>query len=126
MLKTICYKIYQLFSCRRKQIQNPKPIDKLKNALLTHALTVICATKFVKNNNINYEDYDGTILPTLSGSNFNVACLSYITDPNDNSTNKMYSRQMENKKNAINKFLDQNLDSDIKIIKFFNEYLENY
>ena len=121
MCGKIWEKIKQFFLCKRKA----KPIDKLKNALLTHALTIIYANEFTKNNNQPYSSYNGNTLPLLSGSDFEMALFSYIANESDHTSNNFYSKQMQDKAIAINKFLDKNLDSDIKIILFFRQYLEN-
>jgi len=52
-----------------------KPIDDLKNSLLSAALCVMNKSD-PSNVSFSYMDYDGTTLPPFSGSDFVSACMS--------------------------------------------------
>lgn len=106
------------------------PIELLKNALLTYALTKIKSTDF--HCNFNYTEFDGTKLPTLSGYNVPNACFSYMSkfsyisplhSKNYSYFNPLYSKNMAAKTHAIEKYLKQNLNTNEKILHFFEQYV---
>jgi hypothetical protein len=83
-------------------------IDRLKNALLAHAIfrtwpNDACAEEY-------YELYDGTKYPAASGYSTANACSSYF-----------YSN--DRKMRAINKYIENTLTNEEDITNFFNEYL---
>ena len=76
----------------------------------------------VDNDNLNmkYDSYDGTKLPPFSGYSMENVCLTYIMkNPFDM---PFYSKQMDSKQQAIQKYLDKNLDTFSKIITFFDKF----
>lgn len=98
-------------------------LESLKNGLLTLALTRVKKDDFDEFN-FSYSNYDGTKLPSLSGYNFSNACLSYILDIDQFRKSGLYSKPMEYKTIAIQKYLDKNLDTEEKILEFFDKFLE--
>ena len=95
-------------------------VDHLKNALLSLALIMTKGDDIDKNLNIKYDSYDGTKLPHLSGYSMENVCLTYIEkNPFDM---PLYSKQMDNKQQAIQKYLDKNLDTQSKMIEFFDAF----
>ena len=80
-------------------------VDHLKNALLSLAL-IMTKGDDVDNLNVKYDSYDGTKLPPFSGFSMENVCLTYIMkNPFDM---PFYSKQMDNKQQAIQKYLDKN------------------
>lgn len=107
--------IYLLF----KNQKNIKPIDKLKNALLSHALMM---TGDVDDYNFNYRSFDGTKLPSFSGDSTANACWTYILNKTELRKSMFYTSQIESKIDAIEKYININLDTNDKVYTF----LENY
>jgi hypothetical protein len=102
---------------------NTKPIDKLKNALLTYALVQVYTNKF-DDANFNYSSFDGTRLPSMSGFSFENACFSYIIDKNEFKNSLMFSKPMLDKIIAIEKFLDTNLNTNDAVQTFFETFVK--
>lgn len=99
-------------------------IDILKNALLSYALGRLREKDF-DGLNFSYETFDGRKLPGMSGFDETNACMSYIIDISDFHKGPWYSRPMEQKIVAINKYLDKNFDTDQKIEDFFEEFVKS-
>jgi len=95
------------------------PIELLKNALLTYALGKIKSTDF--DCNFNYTEFDGTKLPTMSGYNISNACFSYMAKCSY--FTPLYSKNMATKTHAIEKYLKQNLNTNEKVLHFFEQYI---
>lgn len=100
------------------------PLEKLKNALLSLALMTVKPNKISKN--LNYSKYNGNELPFLSGSSIENACFTYIRRKEAFRNNRFYTKHMENKIEAIEKFMQKHLDTDDKVIKFFKNYHEKF
>lgn len=107
--------IYLLFKTQKEM----KPIDKLKNALLSHALML---SGDVDDNNFNYKGFDGTKLPSFSGNSMTNACWNYKLDKELFRKSMFYTSQMESKINAIEKYINLNLDTNEKVYEFFEKY----
>ena len=87
-------------------------IELLKNALLAHALFTISKEDLGSHLNVNYDSFDGTKLPHLSGCNLENALMSYIVDA------------IPGKKNAIDKYLDSHISTDDEAYTFLKKFLE--
>lgn len=96
-------------------------IEKLKNALLSHMLMKVGDIEY---NNYEYHKFDGSKLPIFSGYNISNACFSYIFDINEFKNNMFYSSVMESKLFAINKYIEKNLNTDNKVLLYFEKYLD--
>ena len=109
----------------KKQVtdKSPEHIEVLKNALLSFALSELRQKDF-DGLNFSYNSFDGTKLPGMSGFDTANACMSYILDISEFRKSPFYSITMENKLNAINKYLKNNFDTDEKVLNFVNEYIE--
>jgi len=101
-----------------------KSVEKLKNALLSLLLLTTLNSDIDKQ--FDYSKYNGTKLPPASGVSIQNACLSYIIDKDEFKTNPYYSKQMDEKLNAINKYIKKKLNSDKKIIKLFDIFVKKY
>jgi hypothetical protein len=99
-----------------------KSIEKLKNALLTLLLVSVNKKDFDKN--FDYSKYDGTKLPPMSGSSLENALLTYIIDQNELKGSKFYTKTMDIKSEAINKYINKNLNTDKKILKLLSVFLK--
>ena len=100
-----------------------KQLETLKNALLTFALSRVCSSDF-DDFNMNYASFDGSKLPSMSGSNMNTALSSYITSKEDLMKSPFYTKHMENKIIAIEKYLEKQFDTDDKVEKFLTKFLD--
>ena len=95
-------------------------IEKLKNALLTMAVVTI--NKGDMDHNFNYATYDGTKFPPLSGSSSPHACFSYILNRAEFGKHMLYSKVMESKTNAIDKYLTNKFSTDDQVMDFFETF----
>lgn len=96
-------------------------VEKLKNALLTLALSKVYKNKF----NETCQDYylfDGKELPWLSRYNVPSTYFTYIMDRNELKKHMFYSKDIAYKVNAIELFLEQNLGTEKEIFEFFEKY----
>ena len=98
-------------------------VEKLKNALLTYALKEVYTSKFA-GLNLNYSTYDGSTLPHLSGYSLENACFSCIIDKNEFRKSPFYTKTMEDKSIAIDKFLDKHIDSDAAAVELFTDFVK--
>ena len=117
-----------LFSNLLRCIVQPIPatnqhVEKLKNALLTYALKEVYTSKF-EDLNLNYSTYDGSTLPHMSGYSFENACFSYIVNKNEFRKHPFYTKTMEDKLIAIEKFLDKHIDSDAAAMDLFTDFVK--
>lgn len=119
LLGIIAYYYYKNYIITKK---NRKYIDILRNGLLSYALMKVNKDD-IDNLKMNYDDFDGNKLPMFSGYNTANACMSYIQDKNDFRNGLFYSKHMENKLNAIDKYLLNKFDTDAKIIDFFDKFI---
>ena len=94
-------------------------VDHLKNALLSFAL-IMTKSNDVDNLNMKYDSYDGTKLPQFSGYSMENVYLTYI-EKNPCNMN-IYYKIPDNKQQAIQKYLDKNLDTQSKMIEFFDAF----
>jgi LytS/YehU family sensor histidine kinase len=116
------YYVYKIIFDKQKTSKPHEPLECLKNALLAHALVKIRYNDM--NNSMNYASFDGTKLPMLSGCSVANACFSYIISKQEFRKGPFYSQIMESKIDAIEKYLNKNLDTDEKVVSFFDDYVE--
>lgn len=98
-----------MFPPTTNTIRQNLPTDTLAKAVLA----MVLMKKFKTNisTSMDYEKYDGTILPTMSGYNLINAVTTYI----DHGSSKS---------EAIEKFIDNNLRSEEQLTELL-EYLSN-
>lgn len=107
---------------RRKE-QKKKKLEQLKNALLTFAMTKVFDDSFEKGPiTINY---DGSVLPPLSGYNMSNACFSYIIDSDEFKKHPWHTEAIARKHKAIERFLDINLNTSEQVQEFFNKFVKS-
>ena len=107
---TITY-AHHIFENKKRQKDE---LEVLKNGLLTMALSMVYSDH-IDRDNFNYEEYDGSRLPSLSGCDPVNACMSYIVDsPNPH---------IHAKYNAIQRFLHLNLHSENDQETFLQEFM---
>jgi hypothetical protein len=94
---------------------NQESVNKLKNALLAHAMMCISPVC----NDLDYTGYEGGILPPFSGCSVENACFTYFSDGGSLNTRHMLSKLY-----AINKYVQKNLNTDEAVYKFFVEYMK--
>lgn len=97
-----------------------KNVEKLKNALLSFALLVSMNSENRKDLDMNYTNFDGVKLPHFSGCNITNACFSYITDDTPDVSIMAYKQE------AINKYLEKNLNTEQQVIIFFDNFADTY
>jgi hypothetical protein len=102
----------------KKEKKENSTLEILKNALLSFSLMQTC-DNIDHSLNLNYASYDGTKLPSFSGYNIENACFSYITKNN-------FTKQMDDKSKAIEKYLAKNFDSQEQVVKFFEKFVKSY
>lgn len=102
-----------------KKLQN---VEILKNALLSFALSRVNQKDF-DHWNMNYATFDGTKLPMMSGYDLPNALCSYIVDKADLRKGPFYTKSMEDKNTAIDKYLAKNFDSHEKVQEFLNNFV---
>jgi hypothetical protein len=88
-------------------------LDPIKNALLTFALNLVYPDS--RGDDYNYDKYDGTLLPPLSGFDGVNSLMSYIVDSSNPHIHSKY--------NAIQRFLDINLSSEEDQEDFLHNFL---
>ena len=70
-----------------------------------------------------YGKYDGKKLPNLAGASLTNACFTYILDIAEFRRDPLYSDVMEAKISAVHKYIDANLNTEDKVIDFFEKYV---
>lgn len=101
------------------------PIDLLKNALLTTALNDVFRPKNLFDDwNMDYNSFDGSKLPAMSGYSAENVCFTYIQEPQDLAREPFATRTMIDKARAIEKFIDCNLSSEAQVLDFFSQYMD--
>lgn len=106
-----------------KKRQDQDFVESLKNALLSFALARVYRDKF-DDFNMDYKSFDGSSLPMMSGCSITNACFTYIQDKNQLRQNVFYTQHMENKIEAIEKFIRTHLDSTESVIDFFETFVK--
>ncbi len=101
------------------------PIESLKNALLTLALTTVKKDD-VSPLNFNYSEFTGDKYPALSGCSVQNACFSYIFNQAHFKKNAFYSPQYSTKMDAIRKYLHKNLHTQDQVSDLFNQFFKKY
>lgn len=97
------------------------PVERLKNALLSFALSVACKNDI--SDDMMYGNYDGTKLPRMAGASVANACFTYILDIAEFRRTPLYTQVMEAKILAIQKYIDANLDTEQKVLDFFEKFV---
>lgn len=100
---------------RRACVQTP--IDDLKNALLVFALA-LCRKDHFGKVAMRYEQYNGSLLPPLNGSDVETACFDYFNAPD--SADEKYTRRQR----AIDMYLEHNLGTPEDVRALFVELLD--
>ena len=108
----------------RNRRLNTRPIESLKNALLTLALMRVRYNDR-DDLNMNYATFDGTKLPMVSGCDLTHACFSYICDRDEFRRSPFYTKQMERKHDAIDMYLKRNLGMHEQVEDFFKAFVAN-
>ena len=110
------------------EIENA-PIESLKNALLTLAITTVNKNDVSPLGTDNYDEYTGDTYPSLSGCSVQNACFSYIFNQEHYKQGPFYSPHYSSKMEAIRKYLHKNLHTEQQVLdifdKFFDKYVEN-
>lgn len=115
-LITYCYR-----ANRRKRARN-RPVEALKNALLTFALALTRPGDF-DNENMKYGIFDGSRLPMLSGAQIEHACFTYIIDKEEFRKDPWYTPIMHDKLMAIDKYIERHLATDDDVARFFEQFV---
>ncbi len=107
-------------------MEENRPLKHLKNALLTFALLVVKRRAFdtYLDHLYNYDKYDGSALPYLSGSGVTNACFTYNVDREELRRSPWYNVLMEHKQEAIEKWLEKNLGTEEQVVAFFEKFVE--
>jgi hypothetical protein len=88
--------------------------DLLKNALFSMALTTVYSEN-IEHNNHDYNTYDGSTLPPMSGCDIVNAFASYMTDSEN--------PHIHAKFNAIQRFIHSNLSTEAQQENFLQEFI---
>lgn len=103
----------------------PTSVEMLKNALLTFCL-VKCRYADFDNTNRKYSSFNGSKLPMLSGYSLENACFSYIINREDMKKDPFYTKTMEDKVVAIEKYLAEKVGTYDLSMDLFSEFIEKY
>lgn len=125
---TTCAALTYCYYLGKKIIQKANddvPIESLKNALLTLALTTVKKDD-VSPFNFNYSEYTGDKYPALSGCSVSNACFSYIFNQVHYKKSVFYSPQYSSKMDAIRKYLHKNLHTQEQVLDLFDTFFEKY
>jgi hypothetical protein len=101
-----------LFSNKKKHRKDEYAL--LKNGLLTMALSIVYSNE-IDRGNYNYDEYDGSILPPLTGSDLVNAYMSYLVDSENPHIHSKY--------NAIQRFLHGNILTERDQEQFMEEFI---
>lgn len=115
--------LYLISHKKPKQNVHSPNIEMLKNALLTLCLAKVCQNDF-DNKSMNYEVFDGTKLPMMSGVDLQHACFTYIVDKDKMKQSPFYTKHMENKVVAIEKYLYTQFDTQQAVIDAFSRFID--
>ncbi len=99
-----------------KKTEEKGSLEMLKNALLSMAMTIVYSDN-IDRNNYNYDGYDGSCLPPLSGADIVNGYMSYMID-SDNP-------HIHAKFNAIQRFIHSNLISEGDQERFLEIYISS-
>lgn len=88
--------------------------ELLKNALLAMALSMVYSNQ-IDQGNYNYDEYDGSMLPPLSGSDLINAYMSYIVDSDNPHIHAKY--------NSIQRFLHSNILTERDQEQFMEDFI---
>lgn len=111
--------------------ENMSATLRLKNALLSYALLKVKKDDFVGLDSgvssfntpiINYKSYEGDKLPRLSGFSIVNSLMNYIVKPYKSFF--YYTNHMNDKYNAIEKYLQKHFETDKKVIDFFTTFVD--
>lgn len=116
--------VYYLHKDDKSTYKNDN-LEVLKNGLLSYALSKTNKDD-LSSFDMNYQHYDGTKLPMFSGNSTSNACLSYIMSKTDFRKSKMYTKSMEEKITAIEKYLNKNFDTREKVTDFFEKFIDAF
>ncbi len=108
---TVTYARY-LFSDKKKHRRDE--YELLKNGLLTMALSIVYSNE-IDRGNYNYDEYDGSMLPPLTGSDLVNAYMSYLVDSEN--------PHIHAKHNAIQRFLHSNILTERNQEEFMEEFI---
>lgn len=98
------------------------PVERLKNALFSFALMEV---KHADVTQMHYADFTGEELPAMSGCSIENACFSYMGNKDSFRKSPFYTKQMEQKQEAIEKYIQHHLNTDEKVLAFFMDFYEN-
>ena len=115
--------LFLIYRQNTKKATTNTHVEKLKNALLSYALQQVYSDKF--DLNMNYASFDGSTLPHMSGSSLENGCYTYIIDKNEFRKSMFYTKHMEDKVVAIEKFLAQHIDSQDATFDFLDKFMQS-
>ena len=113
----LCYRWYTIKS------KKDYYINCLKNALLTNALIKHNSKDINQMIDYNFKEYDGSKLPNLSGCDYSNICFSYI-QPDYTSYNEFSNKIMDQKEEAIYKYLHKNFNTTKDVNQFFDKVIQ--
>ena len=121
LVGVITFYIYK--TAFKQTTKRQSPLHSLQNALLTYAL-MQTRRNDMDEFNMDYSSFDGTKLPMFSGASLTNACFSYIVSKTDLRSGPWYSKVMEDKADAIRRYLDKQFDTNEKVVAFFEAVVE--
>lgn len=113
----LCYRWYT------KKNKKDYYINCLKNALLTNALIKHNSKDINQMIDYNFKEYDGRKLPHLSGCDYSNICFSYI-QPDYTNYNEFSNKVMDQKEEAIYKYLHKNFNTTKDVNQFFDKVIQ--
>lgn len=110
----------------KKEDEEHTPIELLKNALLTLAITTVKKDDVGPLGTDNYDEYTGDTYPPLSGCSVQNACFSYIFNQKRFKRSPLYSPHYSSKMDAIQKYLHKNVHTDSQVWDIFDKFFDKY
>jgi hypothetical protein len=102
--------------------KKPEPVEYLKNALLSYIL-MRCGN-IDQNFTVDYKSMDGSTLPSFSGYSTANACFSYIVPIYDQIYGPFLGKKMDEKNNAIYKYINKHLNSEEDVFDIFSKFID--
>ena len=101
-------------------------MDKEKNKMISEEKLVNIKKEDMAKLDYQYEKFNGDKFPALSGSSLAHACYTYIFNRFTFRKSIMYSKAMENKLDAIEKYLNLHLKTEEQTLEFFEKFCEKH
>jgi hypothetical protein len=101
-------------------------VKALKNALLTLAMLTVHRDCICDKPTAGYAAMDGATLPNAAGCHLANACFTYMPDRGGLRADPWYTRVMEDKLDAIERFIARHIDTTEKAEELFEIFVASF